>query len=433
MTFRRLPVRLKPDPRRVVVRPFNIAAEPRDLSPTDLPRARRIVDRVARLGAAETAEAYQSVLRLFDSRHRSLVRILDRRIDQLGAIIDCCGSLDETARRLVAAHFCHEYSFESSALFNPSIVPHYRQSDAPDGAIRFILSLRSVGEGHISSITFRTGLWTPGDGLALEPAPDAAEVAETPDPHTLYDENGAVLLARPPDLPLNELVVFPMTPAQRNGVEDLRLTLFTDDDGEKTYYGTYTAYSGAGIASELLITPDFQSFRLLPLRGPAAVNKGMALFPQRIGGAYAMLARVDNEHIYLARSTDIGTWSEAVRIIGPKFPWEFVQMGNCGPPIEIDEGWLVLTHAVGPMRQYALGACLLDRDDPSRVIARTPAPIMQPSDDEREGYVPNVLYTCGFMASGRHVLIPYGISDFMTGFAVSTVDDLLGMMSPAKD
>ncbi len=428
MTLRRLPLRLKPDPGRVVVRPFNIAAEPRDLTATDLPRASRIVDRVARLGAAEIADAYDALWRSFHPRHRFLLRILDRRIEQLDAIIDCCGALDLTAKRLVAAHFCHEYSFQSSALFNPSIVPHYRQQDVPMGGVRFILSLRSVGEGHISSVNFRTGVWTPGDGLEIEPAPAAAQVAEA-DPRALYDEHGAVLLTRPPDLPLNELVIFPMTPAQRNGVEDLRLTLFTDDDGTQTYYGTYTAYSGNAISSELLVTPDFQSFRMLPLRGAAAVNKGMALFPRRIGGKYAMLARVDNEHIYLARSDDLASWADAERIIGPKFPWEFVQMGNCGAPIEIAEGWLVLTHAVGAMRQYALGACLLDRDDPSRLLARTPAPIMQPSDDEREGYVPNVLYTCGCLTLGRDLLIPYGISDFMTGFAVTTVDDILAMMA----
>ena len=430
MTLRRLPLRLKPDPRRVVVRPFNIAAEPRDLTPTDLPRASRIVDRVARLDTAAVAEAYDTVWRSFHPRHRFLLRVLDRRIEQLGSIIDCCGALDLTARRLVAAHFCHEYSFESSALFNPSIVPHYRQEDVPDGSIRFILSLRSIGEGHISSVNFRTGLWTPGDGLEIEPASDAAQVAETPGPYGLYDEHGAVLLSRPPDLPLNELVIFPMTPAQRNGVEDLRLTLFTDDDGAKAYFGTYTAFSGAAIASELLITPDFHSFRMLPLRGSAAVNKGMAFFPRRIDGAYAMLARIDNEHIYIARSTDLANWTDAVRVIEPKYPWEFVQLGNCGSPVEIDEGWLVLTHGVGAMRQYALGACLLDRKDPSRLVARTPAPIMQPSDDEREGYVPNVLYTCGFLVRGRSVLIPYGISDFMTGFAVTTVDALLEMMRP---
>lgn len=430
MTLKRLSIRLEPDTARVVVRAFHIAVEPRELNPTNLPRAQRIVDRVARMNERQIREGYSSVLKLFQDRHRSLERVLDKRVSELSAVIDCCGALSPIARRFVAAHFCHEYSFESSALFNPSIIRHYDQKRAGRGAVRFILSLRSIGEGHISSVTFRTGIWGANGKVTIEPAPDLAQVAESADGAAL-DDKGGVALVRPPDLALNELVIFPMTPMQRNGVEDLRLTEFVDDDGSISYHGTYTAFSGVNIASELLSTKDFHRFQMRPLNGPAAVNKGMALFPRRVGGDYVMLARIDNEHIYLSRSKDLYNWESAERIIGPKYPWEFVQMGNCGAPIETRAGWLVLTHGVGAMRQYALGACLLDRDDPARLIARTAEPIMQPSDDEREGYVPNVLYTCGALMDGERILIPYGISDVTTGFATTTLDELLGMMVPA--
>ncbi len=430
MALLRLPFRLKPDPARVVVRPFNIAVEPRDLNPTNLPRAQRIVDRVARMPEAAIADEYEKMLVLFRHRHRSLERVLDSRLTQLQALAGNVAGLSLNAQRFIAAHFCHEYSFESSALFNPSIVAHYDQRGEGDGSVRFILSLRSVGEGHISSINFRTGVWAADGSVAMEEALDLAQVAE-PAVGATYDDRGALTIVRPPDIPLNELVIFPMTAAQRNGVEDLRLTAFTEDSGEITYFGTYTAYSGMAIGSELLETKDFRTFRMQKLSGPAAVNKGLALFPRRIKGDYAMLTRIDNEHIYLSRSRDVAHWERSERVIGPKYPWEFVQMGNCGAPIETDAGWLVLTHGVGAMRQYALGAFLLDLENPSRLIARTPEPIMKPSDDERKGYVPNVLYTCGMLKLGERILIPYGISDVMTGFATTTVDELMALMAPA--
>ncbi len=429
--MRRLSLRLLPDPRRVVVLPFQIAIEPRSLNPTDLPRARRIAERVASLPEDVIEEQFAHLLANFHHRHRSLERIIDARILQIGRILDSCGPLSVTAKRFIAAHFCHEYSPEAAALFNPSIIRHHTQPEGADASVRFILSLRSVGEGHVSSISFRTGVWEPHVNFEIDPAADLAQVAEAADPSALVNTDGSVTIVRQEGTPLREFLIFPMTPAQRNGVEDLRLTGFVDEDGAASYYGTYTAYSGSSITSELLETPDFKTFNLRPLRGAAAMNKGMALFPRRIDGKYAMLSRIDNEHLYVSFSDDIAVWETADRILGPKYPWEFIQVGNCGAPMEIDEGWLVITHAVGAMRQYSLGACLLDKKDPRVLIARSARPIMLPDQDERAGYVPNVVYTCGALLVGREVMLPYGIADCMVGFAGTSVDELLATMAPA--
>ncbi|MEX0645432.1 MAG: glycoside hydrolase family 130 protein [Parvularculaceae bacterium] len=428
MSLKRLHLRLEPDARRVVVRPFNISAEPRNLMPTDLPRAQRIVDRVLSLTPDEIAAQKEAVLRAFHQRHRTLDRVIATRIEQIGPLLERFADANEQTKWVIAAHFCHEYSFEAAALFNPSIIMHFDQPWSMTGKVRFIMSVRAVGEGHISSVVFRTGAWRPGGGVELDPPQDCSEVAQSADPHTQYAQDGSARVFRQRETPLGELVIFPMTPAQRNGIEDMRLTEFTDENGVKTYYGTYTAYSGSGISPGLMITPDFYNFSLHPLTGTAALNKGMALFPRRIGGAYAMLTRIDNESLFFVQSDDILRWDNAVRVMGPKYPWEFIQIGNCGAPIELDEGWLVLTHAVSAMRQYALGACLLDKDDPTKVLARSPLPIMSPQEDEREGYVPNVVYTCGGLKAGKHLLIPYGISDRMVGFATCSIAELLALM-----
>jgi predicted GH43/DUF377 family glycosyl hydrolase len=225
---------------------------------------------------------------------------------------------------------------------------------------------------------------------------------------------------------LSGTVIFPFTPQQRNGLEDLRLTrLVTDGDGGPVYCGTYTAYSGHDIASEMLITDDFRTFRLQPLSGRAALNKGMALFPRKVDGAYATIGRLDGESLYYLRSDDLLRWEDGVRILAPVYPWELVQMGNCGSPIEIDEGWLLLTHGVGAMRKYCIGAALLDKNDPSKVLGRTPHPLISPSDDDREGYVPNVVYTCGAIAHGRRIFIPYGVADSSVTFCTVDIPALL--------
>ena len=289
------------------------------------------------------------------------------------------------------------------------------------------MSLRGIGEGHVSSVSFRTGIWTPGGSLAID---EVGDVTQPPVVESTGGEGGParVKLHCGGSRVVSETVLFPVLPSQRQGIEDLRLVRFTEEDGTIAYYGTYTAFSGAEVRSELLAGSDFHSFEMRALGGDAAKAKGMALFPRRIGGSYAMLGRQDNENIWLLTSDDLFTWNGGVKIVAPRYAWEFVQMGNCGSPIEIDEGWLVLTHGVGTVRNYCMGACLLDRDDPSRVIARTPRPILEPSPDERDGYVPNVVYSCGAMAHGRDLLLPYGVADSFTAFATARIDDLLAAM-----
>ena len=279
------------------------------------------------------------------------------------------GAFSSVQRQLIGAYFLNEYSFEASALFNPSIVPHPDQSEAPKGGLRFILSLRAVGEGHVSSLTFRAGTIAADGSLTVDPT---ARLASSPRIKLRVSgpEGDEIELTFKPDEELSERVIFPVTDSQSNGIEDARFVEFSDG-GRKTYYATYTAYSGLAIRSELIETTDFLSFRMSPLKGTAARNKGMALFPRRIDGKYAMIARQDNENLYLIYSDDLYRWDGGQAILKPQFPWEFVQIGNCGSPIELDEGWLLLTHGVGPVRKYSIGAALLDKNDPSKVLARS--------------------------------------------------------------
>jgi predicted GH43/DUF377 family glycosyl hydrolase len=291
-----------------------------------------------------------------------------------------------------------------------------------------VLSLRAVGEGHVSSIAFRTGICDASGDIALEPQGVRAIVPQIENAALGGSPPAGVRMTCEDGYSLSEIVIFPSTPSQRNGIEDLRLVRFSDDDGTVTWFGTYTAYSGDGIRQELLRTSDFCSFALDPIRGPAGVGKGMALFPRRIGGQYAMLGRADNETISLAFSNDLYEWPTGLTIVEPRWPWEFVQIGNCGSPIELEEGWLVLTHGVGPMRNYALGACLLDRDDPSKLLGRMTAPLVRPDTTERKGYVPNVAYSCGALLHGRTLVLPYAVADSFTTFASMPVDQLIAAM-----
>src|SRR5689334_20664816 len=359
---------LRPDPARVIVRPFKPATEPRDLNPTDKTRANHIVERVLNLDAEEAAHQLADVLENFEGRHRNLLETFELRADEMEQALAAHCTFTRVQRQLIGAYFMNEYSFEASALFNPSIVPHPDQSGTPAGSLRFILSLRAVGEGHVSSLTFRTGTVASDGSIHVEPT---VRLASSPQvrhliPGPIGDE---VELAFRPEHDISERVIFPVTESQSNGIEDARFVEFSDG-GRKTYYATYTAYSGRAIRSELIETRDFMSFRLSPLRGTAARNKGMALFPRKIGGRYAMIARQDNENLYLIYSDDLYTWDGGRAILKPEFPWEFVQIGNCGSPIELDEGWLLLTHGVGPVRRYSIGAVLLDKADPSKVLAR---------------------------------------------------------------
>lgn len=423
MTLILLPQKLYPNARRVVVRNFQLADEPRGLNPVSQARVRRIIETVQAMDNRTIQAELALVLGDFENRHREVRRFFEERYAGIAADMGLVEPLRDAERLLIGAYFCHEYSFQAAALMNPSVVPHPDQSDLTPGEVRFLLSLRAVGEGHISSITFREGVLSEDGELRLAEESLLA-VASRPE----MGEEDHVWLVREGEGPLGETVLLPATSAQRNGLEDLRLVRFDDPDDGPLWYGTYTAFSGTSIASEMLITRDFRRFELRPLSGPAARNKGMALFPRKIGDGYAMLGRQDNENLFLIRSNDLFHWEEGERIAGPLHPWELLQMGNCGSPIELDEGWLVLTHGVGPMRKYAIGAMLLDKDDPSQVLGRSRVPLLSPSDAEREGYVPNVVYTCGAMAHAGRLFVPYGIADSAVGFASIDLEGLLASL-----
>jgi predicted GH43/DUF377 family glycosyl hydrolase len=418
---------LRPDPARVIVRPFKPATEPRDLNPTDKTRANHIVDRVLALDPETVASQLADVLENFEGRHRNLLETFESRADVMEQALAAHGSFSNAQRQLIGAYFLNEYSFEASALFNPSIVAHPDQSDAPNGGLRFILSLRAIGEGHVSSLTFRVGTIAADGSLTVDPT---ARLASSPRiGHRISRPDGDhIELTFNPEEELSERVIFPITDSQSNGIEDARFVEFRNDDGRRTYYATYTAYSGRAIRSELIETTDFMSFRMSPLRGNAARNKGMALFPRKINGKYAMIARQDNENLYLIYSDDLYTWDGGQAVLKPEFPWEFVQIGNCGSPIELDEGWLLLTHGVGPVRKYSIGAALLDKNDPSKVLARSREPLLRPEPSEREGYVPNVVYTCGAMRHNDQIILPYAVSDTFSNFATIKIPALMRAM-----
>ncbi len=421
--FNRQALHLRPDPARVVVRPFKPATEPRDFNPTDKSRANHIVDRVLALDSATVAAQLADVLENFLGRHRNLLEIFEARAREMEEAFAGHTPFTQDQRRLVGAYFLHEYSFEAAALFNPSIVSHPDQTGAPVGGRRFILSLRAVGEGHVSSLTFRTGFIAADGNVSIDPPARLAAVPKivgaTPDLTTDHVE-----LTFRPDEDISERVIFPVLASQSNGVEDARFVEFIDA-GERTFYATYTAYTGRAIRSELIETRDFVTFKMAALAGTAARNKGMALFPRRINGQYAMIARQDNENLYLIYSDDLYTWNGGQAILKPRFPWEFVQIGNCGSPIELDEGWLLLTHGVGPVRRYAIGAVLLDKADPSKVLARSSEPLVRPEPSDREGYVPNVVYTCGGMRHNDRIILPYAISDTFCSVATMKIAALL--------
>ena len=363
------------------------------------------------------------MLENFEGRHRNLLDIFERRAADMEEAFAPHAELNKTQRRLVGAYFLHEYSFEASALFNPSIVRHPDQSGAPNNGCRFILSLRAVGEGHISSLTFRSGTIAADGSVTVDPTARLASVP-TVRSRTSGPDGDDVEVAFLSDEELSERVIFPITLAQSNGIEDARFVEF-DDEGRKTFYATYTAYSGRAIRSELLETTDFRSFRMTPLGGPAARNKGMALFPRKIDGRYAMIGRQDNENLYLIYSDDLHTWDNGRPILQPEYPWEFVQIGNCGSAVELDDCWLLLTHGVGPVRKYSIGAVLLDKKDPSKVLARSREPLVYPEPTQREGYVPNVVYTCGAMRHGDQIMLPYAVSDTFTNFATIKIAALM--------
>jgi predicted GH43/DUF377 family glycosyl hydrolase len=471
---------LIPDRSRVLMRPFR---------PTTDDIARRIAARVMALPEAEVAPLLVRVLGEFADRHEQVENIFRKRFEQVEIYLEPGAQPSPERQLLVGAYFTHEYSPESAALFNPSIVPHPDQTGLPKGALRFILSLRATGEGHISSITFRTGTVSAQHRIALTPpVPFAAEPERVPnaaydkglfthkleeagvqndfcrrvldqlhDDFTLKDLHGVLLASGlttdtsdatatraargilllaesnyevdfAPESRVSQRVLFPSAPSQSNGIEDARFVRFQKEDGGFVYYATYTAYDGKITLPQLLETPDFVHFKFNTLNGPAVQNKGMALFPRKINGQYAMISRQDDENILLMFSNNLHFWQTPELLLSPAQPWEFIKIGNCGSPIETEAGWLVLSHGVGAMRKYCLGAFLLDRDDPTRVIGRLREPLLSPNEAEREGYVPNVVYTCGALVHGGELVIPYAMSDWATSFATVPLEELLAAM-----
>lgn len=462
--------RLAPDPSRVITRVFVLPPH----------RVRTILDRAMAIPDAQVGPLLEQMTERFATRHRDLQAVFR---DSFAAMVPPAaqlGDISEPRRQLIGAYFTQEYAIESAALFNPSIVPHPDQAGLPPGSIHFLMSLRATGEGHISSIVFRHGVIDEAGQLSFAPPPEFADSAE-PEPRHAYDKElflrkalriqphlgmvrrildalsdpfylgelqqviqeierkpGTSLefraiaadllwlaeahyeLRLSPDSSPQETVIFPATTYERRGMEDLRLVRFIDEDGQATYYGNYTAFNGDCLFPMVLRTRDFKRFSIAPLSGRYAVNKGHALFPRKVEGKYLMLGRHDGENLYLMRSDSVYLWNESQMLQGPNEPWELVQIGNCGPPIETEAGWLVLTHGVGMMRQYCIGAMLLDLKHPEKVIGRLREPLLVPNAEEREGYVPNVVYTCGAMIHQDKLILPYAVSDAATRFA--TVD-----------
>ncbi len=422
--FKKLEIELKPDPSRTVIRPFSFSY-PEAFAADRPSRAQTVAQRVMALDPALRKRMVELLAKPMEERHRNADDVFRRRFAEVQDELDI-GDVDADEALLLGAYFSQEYAFESAALFNPSIARIDDEPASATGGVKFVLSLRGIGEGHISSVTFRTGEWGPDDRLVIDPASPHGVP-----PRIDRNQDGWVRLLCDDSQDASETVIFPVLPSQRQGVEDLRLVNFTDHDGVRSIIGTYTAFDGRKVQQEMLRGVDMRTFEMRPLAGAMTGYKGMALFPRRIDGQFVMLGRQDSETIWLLRSDDLYTWDRGTPIMAPKYPWEFVQLGNCGSPIEIDEGWLVFTHGVGMVRGYCIGACLLDKADPSRVLARTPSPLLFPSAEQRGGYVPNVTYSCGGLLQGRRILLPYAIGDEYTAFATAQVDDILSVMAPA--
>ena len=437
------------------------------------------------LSRSEAEREASIMLESFEGRHEKLQAFLLTRFGHVSEHLITDRPLNRCERLLIGAYFTLEYSLEAAALFNPSIVRHPDQSGIDEGSMRFLLSLRATGEGHISSIVFRTGVIDRQGGIALDqPSPFVAAADVHPNPS--YDKHlferklvemgllshlaqrlmdqlpdsfsfeklkqltnqvlrsdrlantdsaqiveSVLSLARAnyelsfdPGDDCSERAIFPTSPTESRGIEDARFVAFKED-GQTTYYATYSAYDGQLVFPQLLETKDFTQFKISTLNGPEVANKGMALFPRKLGGSYAMLSRQDGENIYLMYSDQLHFWYEKRILMRPTYPWEFVQIGNCGSPIETEAGWLVLTHGVGPMRRYTIGAILLDINDPGQVIGRLKEPLLEPTQQEREGYVPNVVYSCGSLIHDDKLIIPYAMSDQSDTIATVSVKELL--------
>ena len=416
---------LRADPTRTVLRSF----VPGDVEGFDRPRegrTRQVISRILALDPAELARQSKQVLEPLRHRHRNVESWLLAQFKALDLDQALAESIGRDHRLLIGAYFTLEYSFESAALFNPSIVEHHDQSGVSPGDMRFIMSLRGVGEGHVSSVTFRTGTWRADGSVAMDEAGSFA-VGPSVDWEKLPNGRAIAHLDCGGARDLSESVIYPFLESQGRGIEDVRLVRFCDPDGSTRYRGTFTAFNGTEVRQGLLQTQDFVSYELRGVEGQLYAGKGMALFPRMVGGRYAMLSRQDNRSILLVYSDDLYRWSGGERVLEPQYPWEWMQIGNCGSPIEIAEGFLVLTHGVGAVRTYSIGAALLDKDDPSRVLGRLREPLLEPSD-ERSGYVPNIVYTCGALLRGRELLVPFAVADDFTRFCTVSVDQLVARM-----
>lgn len=475
----------QPDSSRVIAR-FLYASDERSIA---------LVERILSMPEKLQRETLVQVLRDYSKRHRSISRVFEKNFQRIAYVLKGMSidpnSLSSAQKQLIGAYFTMEYSIEAAAFFNPSIVEDPDQSGLSADEKRIIISFRATGEGHISSIVFRSGILDKKNHILLEPAGRLLESPEHVKNHcyekeaflkkleemqnasstaayafmlqhlpesftyeelkkyvtqarvTLTDNNtGDMVLLNEiiwlasshyemdfsVDTAISERVIFPIADTEMKGIEDARFVKFTDDTGEVTYYSTYTAYDGISILPKLIQTQDFYHFKVLPLNGNVAQNKGMALFPRKINGKYAMLCRNDGVNNYISFSDDINMWREAIMIQTPKYPWEFVQMGNCGSPLETPEGWLVITHGVGPVREYSLGISLLDLNDPTKEIARLPFPLLSPNEAEREGYVPNVVYSCGAIIHNDSLVIPYAMSDYASTYATVSVSEVLSAL-----
>ena len=488
IAIKRSNVRFLPDPGRVIVRFFYI----------DAARSANVIHAVMEMSESQVTDVLGHVLRNFSLRHRNISKIFEKHYNRISTLFPQLDidpeSLNFSRKLLIGSYFTLEYAIESAAFFNPSIIEHPDQTGLRKGEKRVIISFRATGEGHISSIVFRTGVLDIASNLTLEPAGKMMEEAEhirrhlydkksfkskldemldfhTLIPHDLvmdklpdkftYGELRDIItaarttlhLAADKDLLFNQImwlasshyelefsydthiserVIFPVSTTERNGIEDARFVKFTEEDGTNSYYATYTAYSGISILPKMLSTKDFYHFKIWPLHGEIAQNKGMALFPRKINGRYAMLCRLDGFNNYIAFSDKITIWREAKLIQQPRYPWELVQIGNCGSPIETDEGWLVITHGVGPMREYVLGASLFDLQNPEKEIGRLNKPLLVPNSEEREGYVPNVVYSCGSMIHNNDLILPYAMSDYGSTFATLDFRELLNALKNSQ-
>jgi predicted GH43/DUF377 family glycosyl hydrolase len=481
LSIERKPVKVVPDSRRVIARFFFNGDE----------RATALISKILELSKEEVFALVSPLLQDFSKRHRNITKKLQRHCEKVEKYIREAGAdpdeLDEYMRLLIGSYFTHEYSIESAAFFNPSIVEDPDRSNLEDGQQRVIISFRAVGEGHVSSVVFRRALIDRHNNITVIPAGSYIDEAErirnavyqkrlflkkgeeeginasflktvddqlgdqfdyeqlkaivlkakgeTTDIPTIRHYNLILALSDSyrkisfsKDTDISDRVIFPISDLESRGIEDARFVKFTRENGTVVYYATYTAFDGSYIMPKLLKTTDFYDFKTSPLNGAGARNKNLALFPRKINGKYAMLSRIDGWNNYIMYSDSINVWENPIKIQAPKYPWEFVQIGNCGSPIETDDGWLVITHAVGSMRRYSIGASLLDIDNPEIEIGRLDEPLILPNPDEREGYVPNVVYSCGSIVHNGELIIPYGLSDHSSTFATVNLELLLSRM-----